>query len=77
MRWVALPRATLAIIVDQEEMLRIHPLPDDARMHAGQDFALLTNSLALIHDELQGIRALPRVADAAPRARPPAAARAN
>lgn len=59
-RWVDVPRATIVLAIDQEEMLRVHPVPDDDKMHAGQDFALLTNSLAIIHDELHGIRNLPR-----------------
>lgn len=61
-RWIDVARATIVLVVDQEEMLRIHPLPDDDRTHVGQDFALLTNSLAIIHDELVGIRNLPRSA---------------
>jgi len=58
--WVDAPRATILVVVDREEMLRIHPVPDDERTQAGQDFALLTNNLAIIHDELLGVRSLPR-----------------
>lgn len=58
--WVDVPRATIVVVIDREEMLRIHPVPDDERTHSGQDFALLTNNLAIIHDELLGIRSLPR-----------------
>ena len=58
--WIQAPRATLVVIIDQEEMLRIHPVPDDERTHVGNDFALLTNNLAIIHDELIGIRSLAR-----------------
>lgn len=58
--WVDAQRATMVVITDREEMLRIHPLPDDERTHVGQDFALLTNNAAIIHDELLGLRHLPR-----------------
>lgn len=64
--WLDVPRATLAVIIDQEEMLRIHPMPDDDRQHSGQDYALLTNNLASIHDELVGLRHLPRSQPARP-----------
>lgn len=64
--WVDARRATLVVIIDREEMLRIHPLPDDERTHAGQDFGLLTNNAAIIHDELLGLRHLPRAARVAP-----------
>lgn len=60
--WVDALRATLVVIIDREEMLRIQPLPDDERTHAGQDFALLTNNAAIIHDELLGLRHLPHAA---------------
>ena len=69
-RWVDVPRATLAVIIDREEMLRIHPVPDDEKTHTGQDFALLTNNLAIIHDELLGIRSLPRASMMTEQARP-------
>lgn len=59
-RWVDVERATLLVVIDGEEMLRIHPVPDDDRTHNGHDFALLTNNLAIIHDELLGVRNLPR-----------------
>lgn len=68
--WVDVPRATICVIIDQEEMLRIHPLPDDDRLHAGQDYGLLTNNLAIVHDELSSLRHLPRVETSAVEVRP-------
>lgn len=56
--WIEADRATLVVIADKEEMLRIHPVPDDERIAVGHDFAMLTDNLAIIHDELLGIRSL-------------------
>lgn len=58
--WVDADRATIIVVADQEEMLRIHPVPDDERTHVGHDFALLTDNLAIIHDEILGLRSLKR-----------------
>lgn len=61
-RWLDVTRATLVVIADEREMLRIHPLPDDEKLHVGRDHALFTDNLSSIHDELLGLRHLPRAA---------------
>ncbi|MFA5861028.1 MAG: helix-turn-helix domain-containing protein [Candidatus Thermoplasmatota archaeon] len=67
--WVNVPRATITVVIDREELLSVHPVPDDERTQSGHDFALLTNNLAMIHDELLGIRNLPRAVTQQPQAR--------
>lgn len=59
-RWVDAPLRTLTFIRDERELLLVHPMPDDAKMRAGRDFALLTTSPAFVRDQAELLRAASR-----------------
>lgn len=54
---VRAPLRMSAFIVDGQEMLLVQPIPDDARLNIGEDFALLTSNGALLADYLNLARA--------------------
>lgn len=56
-RWSGLPLGSLCFIADAKEMLLVHPIPDDHRLRAGRDFALLTTNPVLIRDQLALLKA--------------------
>lgn len=54
-RWTDVPLRTLAVASEQEMML-VHPVPDDERLRVGRDFGLLTTNPAFIRDQLELLR---------------------
>ncbi len=55
-RWLDFPMGTMSFIVDAQELLLVHPIPDDDRVHTGRDFALLTTNPAFVRDHLELVR---------------------
>ncbi|MEA3200374.1 MAG: HTH-type transcriptional regulator, sugar sensing transcriptional regulator [Thermoplasmata archaeon] len=55
-RWTEAPLRTLALVRDEQELLLVHPLPDDDKMRVGRDFGLLTTNLALARDHAALLR---------------------
>jgi sugar-specific transcriptional regulator TrmB len=56
-RWTTAPLRTITVIAEGREMLLVHPMPDDDKVRAGRDFALLTTNLALVRDQAALLRA--------------------
>ena len=63
-RYLDLQTRTLSIVVDEREMLLIHPIPDDDKVRVGRDFALLSENPAFVRDWIDLVRT---AADAARR----------
>lgn len=57
LRWTDAPLRTLCLVVDGKEMLLVHPMPDDEKVRAGRDFALLTTNPAIARDQAALLRA--------------------
>lgn len=55
-RWLRTPLRTIAVVADNNEMILVHPIPDDARARTGRDFGLLTTNSAFVRDHLALVR---------------------
>ena len=60
-RWTDVPLRSLTFVLAEQEMLLVHPVPDDERQRVGRDFGLLTTNPAFIRDHLEMLRASSRV----------------
>lgn len=55
-RWIEPPLRSIALAIDERELMLVHPVPDDATLRTGQDFALLTTNAALVGDQIALLR---------------------
>lgn len=55
-RYLDVEPRTLSFIADEKEMILIHAIPDDDKMRAGRDFALLTTNPAFLRDHMDLVR---------------------
>lgn len=60
LRWLPFAPATLSIVADDRELIVVHPLPDDDKVHTGRDFAILTTNPAIVRDHVALLRAAGR-----------------
>ena len=61
-RWIEAPMRSLAFVSGEQELLLVHPVPDDDRPRVGRDFGLLTTNPAFVRDHLELLRAASRTA---------------
>lgn len=63
-RWTDVGLRALSFVSGEQELLLVHPVPDDERPRVGRDFGLLTTNPAFIRDHLELLRAASRPAPA-------------
>lgn len=56
-KWLDAPLKCISFAADGRELVLVHPVPDDAAMRNGQDFALVTTNPALLGDHATLLRA--------------------
>ena len=56
-RWTDIPLRTLTFVSGDQELLLVHPVPDDERPRVGRDFGLLSTNLAFVRDHVEMLRA--------------------
>lgn len=54
--WLDTPLGSLVFAADEREILIVQPVPDDERLAAGRDFAILSTNPAFVRDPLDLVR---------------------